>query len=65
MQYGVAYTQAPNKELEDSYYGLIGRADKAIEHGDWAGAEEYLLTALSTPTPNQCYGYVEFGIGAV
>ncbi len=65
MQYGVAYTQAPNKELEDSYYGLIGRADKAIEHGDWAGAEEYLLTALSNEPQHPTNVMVMSNLGLV
>ena len=59
------YSQTPKNELEDSYYGLIGSADKAIEHGDWAGAEEYLLTALANEPQHPTNVLVMSNLGLV
>lgn len=57
--------QDVQQELVDSYYGLIGSADKAIAAGDWSSAEEYLLTALANEPQNPTNVMVMSNLGIV
>lgn len=58
-------SQTVASDLNDSYYGLIGRADKAIEQGNWASAEEYLLTALANEPQHPTNVLVMSNLGLV
>ncbi len=57
--------QVAQQELVDSYYGLIGSADKAIAESDWTAAEEYLLTALANEPQNPTKVMVMSNLGIV
>lgn len=61
----VVQSQSVASDLNDSYYGLIGSADKAIEQGNWASAEEYLLTALANEPQHPTNVLVMSNLGLV
>ena len=58
-------SQTAETDLDDTYYGLIGRADKAIEDGNWASAEEYLMQALTNEPQHPTNVLVMSNLGLV
>lgn len=61
---------APAMLHAQSYYDLVGEADKAIESGNWQNAEDYLSEAMELEPLNPCnililsnLGIVRFNLG--